>query len=673
VRTRRPALGRREGGQVVVFFALLLPVILTIGSVVVSVGDWYVHKKHLQTLADAGAFASGQEFTGCFQDPSGVNGANNRIRDAALKYAGDPNRDATTENRQLEDPQDAHVVLNSTDYWTANPYPADNTLGAPCAVKFLDVKATEDHIPLLFKWLPSSPSPKSNARIEVHKALGVTGLLPVAVPEVFPDRVAALFVDENSGNIVGGSNLNAAAPPGLSAFNVYQGDVGGVNLGVSGRYDVVIVSSRDSSFVAPTSGTLASVCNSNPVQINCYGKPWTTLGNRVYVMWAYSGAAGGGVNPPALRQVELSGGDPSDLSAPYFNLNAGSSIAVSAHIDFGNGGGDPTPYPICANAWVNGNPMTWGTYPGDPYGRWTGTFTPASGSGRNDVTITWETDKGGGNCGGQKWSGSFGATNAAYASNTNSGPVQYLTVTDNATGLAAGSINKTSSASLHVTVGLLPPLNEANALDAPILLRFGSPSGSQNQALDCDKNVTFRDELINNCQNPYIENQRNGSCTGYGSGNLPQPPVGPLPGDDCIITETGDKSGQIRQAMDERWGKNGGPTCQTLNHWPNTQAELDTNGMPDPLTDKRFVTIFITDESAFGASGNDIFPVRRFAGFYLTAADGLNCPGDVPANPGAKNMWGHWVSYVIPETGGIPDTTLCPFTNGGVCIPMLVQ
>ena len=159
--------------------------------------------------------------------------------------------------------------------------------------------------------------------------------------------------------------------------------------------------------------------------------------------------------------------------------------------------------------------MTWGNYAGDPYGRWTGTFTPASGSGRNDVTITWETDKGGGNCGGQKWSGSFGNTNAAYASNTNSGPVQYLTVTDNATGLAAGSINKRSSASLHVTVGLLPPLIESNALDPPISMRFASGSGSLNQALDCDKNVTFHDELLNNCQNPYIENKRNGSCAGY--------------------------------------------------------------------------------------------------------------------------------------------------------------
>jgi Putative Flp pilus-assembly TadE/G-like len=672
VRFGRLALSRRERGQVVVLFALLLPMILGIGSIVVTIGNWYVHKKHLQTLVDAGAFASGQEFTGCFQDPAGTNAD---IATAALKYAGDPTRDATTENLQLEDPQDAHVVLNSSVYWTGNPYPADDTLGTPCAVKFLDVKSTEDKVPLLFRWLPASPSPKTHARIQINRALGASGVLPVAVPEVFPDKVAALFVNESSDTIVGGANLNAASPPGLSAFNVYQGDVGGVNLGVSGEYDVVIVSSRDASFIAPTSGTLASVCNADPVQTICYGKPWTSLSNRVYVIHAYSGATAGGKNPPALRQVELNGGCPTDLSRAYFNLDAGCSIAVSAHIDFGNGGGDPTQpaSPICAKAWVNGSPMTWGTYAGDPYGRWTGSISPASGSGRNNVTITWETDQAPPNCGGLKWSGSFGNTGSAYASNTNSGAVQYLTVMDNATGLAAGSINKTSSASLHVTVGLLQPVNEANALDAPIALRFASTAGSQNQAVDCDKNVIFREELINDCQNPYIENARNGSCAGYSTGNLPQPPIGPLPGDDCVVTETGDKSGQIRQAMDERFGRNGGPTCQTLNHWPSDLGELADPGMPDPLTDPRFVTIFITDEQAFGASGNQVYPVRRFAGFYLTAADGLNCPGDVPANPGSKNMWGHWVSYVTSENGGIPDDELCPFTNGGLCIPVLVE
>ena len=84
-------------------------------------------------------------------------------------------------------------------------------------------------MPLLFRWLPASPSPKSKARIEIDKVLGLSGLLPVSVPEVFPDAVAALIVKEGTDTIVGGAILNhntPASPAGLSAFNVYHGDVG---------------------------------------------------------------------------------------------------------------------------------------------------------------------------------------------------------------------------------------------------------------------------------------------------------------------------------------------------------------------------------------------------------------------------------------------------------------
>ena len=242
-------------------------------------------------------------------------------------------------------------------YWTGTLPARITPSGTPCAVKFLDVKATEDKIPLLFKWLPATPSPKSKARIEIHQATGVTGLLPFSIPEVFPNKVAALVVDESTGLIKRGAILNAAIVPGLSAFSVYQGDVGGVDLNVSGNYDVVIVSSRDAGFTAPASGTaLSAVCTADPVQTICYGKPWSSLSNRIYSIYAYSGAtAGGDANPPnpppALKQVELTGGNPTDLSQPYFNVDAGYSIGVSANIAFGNGGADPRPYPICAQAW----------------------------------------------------------------------------------------------------------------------------------------------------------------------------------------------------------------------------------------------------------------------------------------------------------------------------------
>ncbi|MDH5281136.1 MAG: Tad domain-containing protein, partial [Thermoleophilia bacterium] len=61
----RTARSARENGQVVVFFALLIPVLFAIGAVVVDVGNWYVHKRHLQTQVDAAALATATKFTGC--------------------------------------------------------------------------------------------------------------------------------------------------------------------------------------------------------------------------------------------------------------------------------------------------------------------------------------------------------------------------------------------------------------------------------------------------------------------------------------------------------------------------------------------------------------------------------------------------------------------------------
>ena len=49
----------RERGQVVLLFALLVPMILAVGGIVVGIGNWYVHAKNLQTKADSGALAGG--------------------------------------------------------------------------------------------------------------------------------------------------------------------------------------------------------------------------------------------------------------------------------------------------------------------------------------------------------------------------------------------------------------------------------------------------------------------------------------------------------------------------------------------------------------------------------------------------------------------------------------
>ena len=51
-----------ERGQLVAMLAVMLPVFLAMGGIVIGVGNWYVHAKNLQTKADSGALAGGQSW-----------------------------------------------------------------------------------------------------------------------------------------------------------------------------------------------------------------------------------------------------------------------------------------------------------------------------------------------------------------------------------------------------------------------------------------------------------------------------------------------------------------------------------------------------------------------------------------------------------------------------------
>ena len=215
---------RDERGQVVVLFALLIPVFLALGAIVLDVGNWYIHKKHLQTLVDAGALAAAPKFVGCSFQFGNPAAANHAIREVALEYAGDPSRDSATRNRQHQEPNDVHVLLNSTRYWE----PGDPTSGT--AVAGLDYTWDIDGrrrrwrsraasalwtsrrptrtCRFLSALLPILPDIKARARIEVRQIIEQNGMLPWAVPEVEPAAVAALFVDENSGDVIASQRLD---------------------------------------------------------------------------------------------------------------------------------------------------------------------------------------------------------------------------------------------------------------------------------------------------------------------------------------------------------------------------------------------------------------------------------------------------------------------------------
>jgi uncharacterized membrane protein len=68
-------LAAREEGGIVVFVALLVPVVLLFLSLTVDIGNWWVHKRHLQLQVDAAAFAGGAFLGDCFSDSVAANTA----------------------------------------------------------------------------------------------------------------------------------------------------------------------------------------------------------------------------------------------------------------------------------------------------------------------------------------------------------------------------------------------------------------------------------------------------------------------------------------------------------------------------------------------------------------------------------------------------------------------
>jgi uncharacterized membrane protein len=80
---------RDERGGVVVLFALLVPTLLLAFAIATDVGNWFVHRRHLQMQVDAAALAGGSLFGNCFStDPNMVAAANTAIENEAAKYAG---------------------------------------------------------------------------------------------------------------------------------------------------------------------------------------------------------------------------------------------------------------------------------------------------------------------------------------------------------------------------------------------------------------------------------------------------------------------------------------------------------------------------------------------------------------------------------------------------------
>jgi hypothetical protein len=544
----------------------------------------------------------------------------------------------------------------------------------------IDVKMTETDLPWYFKPLAGMlgrvPYINAQARISILQMDSSAGALPVGVPDANPQSARAWFIDEDTGTVLGTTALTK---------------VGTSNgLGVWDNADAPLPVTFDSAnqrvgVAIALGGSSSTTCGA--VMVECYDSTASLTGGVpsrgiVFVRgFSEAGTVSQPDNLPILRSTTLVPGSCTD---PYFSSATTScTFGVRAKVDFG--AGDPiSTVGGVVQAVVGGTsyPMTYDAASG--WWQSATTIPLAAGIGPRSVDIHWEETKGTltiagkaeacktGN--GNKCTGDFTSVQRAFAaSSATSGPLKVAQVWED--GLQwSNSVERCSSVQTSCTHRMVVRIgvsgniaNATSAGDPPIALRV--IGGSQNQSLDCDKDVSrLRDELARGCSPTYTKNTGTtcpASTTALWSS--PQPW-------NCVAIETGSAVNQVPAGMNERiLGSDKPSTCTAPNHWsqfPNL-----------PANDPRIMQVFLTPFGAFSGSGSTTVPVTGFATFYVTgwtaSGGGFANPcqgnGDDPVpNNDAGYIVGHFIKYINTlNTGG--GGASCDVNAVGACVAAMTR
>jgi hypothetical protein len=645
-------------GAVMVLMAGALPVAVLFCVFVIDVANWFEHKRHLQTQADAAALAAAGSFMSC---PD-----NQPILDKADEYGG------TDWNSQVGGTQGSvHMLVNSKTYY-GQPGKTDSTVkeGQPCSTKMIDVKLTETDLPWWFD-LGDVDFINAHARVEFKDVDSLSGGVPFGVPDVNPVAARVWFVDEDvpegtAGRILGSEELTRKSyANGLALWDNWEAPI------------PLTVNKPHIGVRVALSGSTSTQCE-DPL-VECYDLG--SANGLLYVRgWSRDTAT---ATAPKARDLRLFNGDCSD---PYFSSTSTpcNTIGVEAQLDFG--GADPCGYNVTASIGNQKRSLQCDAT--------TGLFrsgsnalldvTPAGGP--QPVTLDWKKGSS---------SGSFGTVQRTFSANGRSGPIQEAKIFEGSSFWAANSLEQCSATNTSCTHQLVVRLGiqgnfedlykDLSKVTTPVTLRFaGGTSGSQNQALDCDPwaedpaigtgQRQFVDEIAYGCRPVYAKNT-GATCPaqpndlwGNSTSKADQGPAW-----QCVAVETGDRVSQIATGMNLRvLGDKNPSTCpvERQNKWPNIQPG-----------DPRIMHMFLTQFGAFGGSGQNTVPVTGFATFYVTGwrGQGQNsnpCQGASP-NPDdpvaeAGTVVGHFIKYVGPldDSSG---TEPCDFDSPNPCVSALTQ
>jgi hypothetical protein len=672
-----------ERGAVLPIVAIWMGVLIIFSAFVIDVGNWFEHKRHLQMQVDAGALAGAGLYNACFGDIiNGTTSGGASIIAKAQQYDGDPTYQGggTQYNDQIGGgfPR-TKVGYNSKTFPVGGPSADDTVAGSPCDAKMLDVKASEDTLPLFFagivKFFGNPLRPivvNASARVEVHGIAGGQGTLPVGVPDVNPKIGQVQFLDEANNNAI-----LATAP--LTKQGISNGLEAWDN--VPAPADVIVNSTRIGVRIIFSGGT--SLTCGDPL-VSCFDQilfvqGWTTSGNAAQP------------NAPITRDVTLVPGSTNGCSDAYFSSPATNcTVGVHAKVDFGVGASNPTlpntPGAI-VQATINGvtKTLTYDSVTGYWNSAAANQFSVPSQAGPLPVTLTWYEQSG--NEGGNACKAGTGANNKCQgtfpvtlqrtftASTGTSGPIQAATLTDsNGNPAYSFQVSSTTHHQLVVHVGIAATLKDASSINDPIVaLRV--VGGSQNQSLDCDPNYSnLWQELAFGCRPQYTEN------TGTACPNSVPSLWGSAQPWSCVAVQTGSATNQVPEGMNTRiLGTDKPKTCPAAGALGHNNWSM----FPDfPQGDPRIISVFLTPFGTFNGSGSTTVPVQLFAFFYVTGwtaqgggfANPCQGNGDDPVpNNDPGTIVGHFIHYIDTLGNSTPDPQFCDFNGFGGCVVTLTK
>jgi Flp pilus assembly protein TadG len=644
---------RGEHGAVLVLVLLWLPVLVLMAAFVIDVANWFVHKRHLQTQADAAALAAAADWSGAGCDDAAINAR-------AAEYGGG------TYNAQIggTDPNEVHMLINSSTYFGQST-PVDGTVNTapPCTAAMVDVKMTETNLPWYFK-IAQVPFINAHARVSIVQADTMAGALPVGVPDSNPKKVGVKFVDETTGTVLGERELTQVSGTGSNAI----WDNSAAPLPVS------IDRSRIGVRVAVSYG---SSLNCSNVLVKCYDA--TSANSGVMSIRGYqTGPPVLTTQNPVARDVDVVNGD---CTAAYFTVTTATChVGIDADIDFGTLTPVATVGAKVEATVASTNQKFTLTYSTTTH-RWTSanTIPITAASGSVPIDVHWEKTIGTSNgvtCNNKNnnpCQGTFTAAQRVFAGDdAHSGPIKNAHLFEaTLPGIDANSLPSCASGctrNLVAELQLVGNLQNSNSpTDPPVALRV--IGGSQNQSLDCDPAVSqLKDELAGGCGPTYTKNAGTSACPAGASALWATPQPWP-----CVAVQTGSAKNQVPAGMNKRiLGDEKPSTCTHPNNWgsfPN---------LPDG--DPRIVQVFLTPFGSFQGSGSTTFPVTGFATFYVTAwssnGSGFDNPcatqGDdpVPTDDGGYIV-GHFMAYLSQ----LPGSGTNPCTPGvfGTCVMTMTE